>query len=89
MGFEGVEQVYPGLAPFSQWRCDGSCVCTKPRFDVDGFGRLSYGRYHQRQFEGGLGGPLDADPSPGLGNLNLQVWGNTDSHVKIHGNAKC
>jgi len=40
MGFEGVERVYPGLAPFSQWRCDGSCVCTKPRFDVDGFGRL-------------------------------------------------
>ncbi len=40
MGFEGVEQVYPGLAPFSQWRCDGACVCTKPRFDVDDFGRL-------------------------------------------------
>jgi hypothetical protein len=40
MGFEGVKQVYPGLAPFSRWRCDGACVCTKPRFDVDGFGRL-------------------------------------------------
>jgi len=40
LGFEGVRQVYPGLAPFSRWRCDGSCVCTKPRFDVDGFGRL-------------------------------------------------
>jgi len=40
MGFEGVEAVYPGLAPFSQWRCAGACVCTKPRFDVDGFGRL-------------------------------------------------
>lgn len=35
-----MERAYPGLAPFSQWRCDGSCVCTKPRFDVDGFGRL-------------------------------------------------
>ena len=40
MGFEGVEAVYPGLAPFSEWRCAGSCVCTKPRFDVDGFGRI-------------------------------------------------
>jgi len=40
MGFEGVKAVYPGLAPFSRWRCAGSCVCTKPRFDVDGFGRL-------------------------------------------------
>jgi sugar lactone lactonase YvrE len=41
MGFEGVEATYPGLAPFSQWRCAGACVCTKPRFDVDGFGRLA------------------------------------------------
>ncbi|HUS90424.1 MAG TPA: hypothetical protein VM695_01195 [Phycisphaerae bacterium] len=41
MGFEGVRAVYPGLAPFSQWRCAGSCVCTKPRFDVDEFGRLA------------------------------------------------
>ena len=40
MGFEGVETVYPGLAPMSRWRCAGSCVCTKPRFDIDGFGRL-------------------------------------------------
>jgi len=40
MGFEGVQRVYPGLAPFSRWRCAGSCVCTKPRFDVDEFGRL-------------------------------------------------
>jgi sugar lactone lactonase YvrE len=40
LGFEGVEELYPGLAPFSQWRCAGSCVCTKPRFDVDEFGRL-------------------------------------------------
>ncbi len=40
MGFEGVEQVYHGLGPFSRWNCAGSCVCTKPRFDVDEFGRL-------------------------------------------------
>jgi hypothetical protein len=36
----GVLNVYPGCSPNSQWRCAGSCVCTKPRFDVDGFGRL-------------------------------------------------
>ena len=41
LGFEGVRNVYPGLAPFSQWRCAGACVCTKPRFDVDEFGRLA------------------------------------------------
>ena len=29
-----------GCSPNSQWRCAGACVCTKPRFDVDGFGRL-------------------------------------------------
>ncbi|KKL55413.1 hypothetical protein LCGC14_2255670, partial [marine sediment metagenome] len=40
MGFTGVEQVYPGFGPFSHWNAAGSCVCTKPRFDVDGFGRL-------------------------------------------------
>ncbi len=31
---------YPDCGPISRWRCDGSCACTKPRFDVDGFGRL-------------------------------------------------
>ena len=31
---------YPGCGPISRWRCDGACACTKPRFDVDGFGRL-------------------------------------------------
>jgi len=31
---------YAGCGPISQWRAVGSCVCTKPRFDVDAFGRL-------------------------------------------------
>ena len=31
---------YAGCGPISQWRAVGSCVCTKPRFDVDDFGRL-------------------------------------------------
>jgi hypothetical protein len=32
--------MYPGCAPISGWRCDGACACTKPRFDVDAYGRL-------------------------------------------------
>jgi hypothetical protein len=40
LGFDGVLCVYDGLAPFSSWRCDGSCICCKPRFDLDEFGRL-------------------------------------------------
>lgn len=40
LGFSDVLQIYPGFAPFSAWRCDGSCICCKPRFDVDEFGRL-------------------------------------------------
>jgi hypothetical protein len=40
MGFAGVLAVYPGCGPISQWRCDGACACTKPRFDLDPFGRL-------------------------------------------------
>jgi hypothetical protein len=40
LGFTNVLQLYPGFAPFSAWRCDGSCICCKPRFDVDEFGRL-------------------------------------------------
>ncbi|MGQ9662976.1 MAG: hypothetical protein ACUVWX_11675 [Kiritimatiellia bacterium] len=40
LGFSGVLQIYPDFAPFSSWRCDGSCICCKPRFDVDEFGRL-------------------------------------------------
>jgi len=31
---------YTGCGSVSQWRAVGSCVCTKPRFDVDDFGRL-------------------------------------------------
>ncbi|MBM4032382.1 MAG: hypothetical protein FJ291_11410 [Planctomycetes bacterium] len=40
MGFSGVLAVYPACGPISQWRCDGACACTKPRFDLDPFGRL-------------------------------------------------
>jgi hypothetical protein len=36
----GSVQRYTDCGPISRWRCDGSCACTKPRFDVDGFGRL-------------------------------------------------
>ncbi|MEX0718557.1 MAG: hypothetical protein WD066_18335 [Planctomycetaceae bacterium] len=37
---QGAVAAYEGCGPISQWRADGSCACTKPRFDVDGFGRL-------------------------------------------------
>lgn len=37
---QGALAAYEGCAPISRWRADGSCACTKPRFDVDGFGRL-------------------------------------------------
>ena len=40
LGFEGVLKTYPGVGPNSQWAAAGSCVCTKPRFDVDRYGRL-------------------------------------------------
>jgi hypothetical protein len=40
LSYDGTLAMYPGCAPISSWRCDGSCACTKPRFDVDGFGRL-------------------------------------------------
>jgi hypothetical protein len=40
LGFRGVLRVYPGCGPISRWRCIGACACTKPRFDVDGYGRL-------------------------------------------------
>ncbi|GIW80151.1 MAG: hypothetical protein KatS3mg105_1958 [Gemmatales bacterium] len=36
----GAVRAYPDCGPISQWRCAGSCACTKPRFDVDGYGRL-------------------------------------------------
>lgn len=37
---EGALNRYPGCGPISRWRAAGACACTKPRFDVDGFGRL-------------------------------------------------
>lgn len=36
----GAIAQYPDCGPISRWRADGSCACTKPRFDVDDFGRL-------------------------------------------------
>jgi hypothetical protein len=36
----GAVAQYVGCGSVSQWRAAGSCVCTKPRFDVDDFGRL-------------------------------------------------
>lgn len=37
---EGAVAAYPDCGPISRWRAVGSCACTKPRFDVDDFGRL-------------------------------------------------
>lgn len=31
---------YAGCGPVSRWNAVGSCACTKPRFDVDDYGRL-------------------------------------------------
>jgi hypothetical protein len=39
-GVTGALGQYAGCGPVSQWRAVGSCVCTKPRFDVDEFGRI-------------------------------------------------
>lgn len=36
----GAVAAYPGCGPVSRWRAVGACACTKPRFDVDAFGRL-------------------------------------------------
>ncbi len=36
----GSTRAYPGCGPISRWRAAGACACTKPRFDVDDFGRL-------------------------------------------------
>ncbi len=36
----GAIAQYVGCGSVSQWRAAGSCVCTKPRFDVDDYGRL-------------------------------------------------
>jgi hypothetical protein len=37
---KGAIASYAGCGPISQWNAVGSCVCTKPRFDVDDYGRL-------------------------------------------------
>lgn len=37
---DGAIAQYVGCGAVSQWRAAGSCVCTKPRFDVDDYGRL-------------------------------------------------
>lgn len=36
----GAVATYAGCGPVSRWNAVGACACTKPRFDVDGFGRL-------------------------------------------------
>jgi sugar lactone lactonase YvrE len=36
----GATRRYPDCGPVSRWRAVGACACTKPRFDVDDFGRL-------------------------------------------------
>ena len=36
----GSTMKYPGCGPISRWRAAGACACTKPRFDVDDFGRI-------------------------------------------------
>lgn len=40
LGFTNIRDLYPDCGPISGWRCDGTCACTKTRFDVDDFGRL-------------------------------------------------
>jgi hypothetical protein len=40
VGVTGAVATYPGCGPVSRWNAVGSCACTKPRFDVDEFGRL-------------------------------------------------
>jgi DNA-binding beta-propeller fold protein YncE len=37
---KGAIGVYPGCGPVSRWNAVGACACTKPRFDVDEYGRL-------------------------------------------------
>jgi len=39
-GAVGATTRYPDCGPISRWRSNGACACTKPRFDVDDFGRL-------------------------------------------------
>jgi len=38
--YSGLLNMYPDCGPISSWNCAGSCACTKPRFDVDDYGRL-------------------------------------------------
>jgi hypothetical protein len=40
VGVTGAIATYPGCGPVSRWNAVGSCACTKPRFDVDDYGRL-------------------------------------------------
>lgn len=40
LDFKGTLAMYPDCGPISAWNCAGSCACTKPRFDVDRYGRL-------------------------------------------------
>ena len=39
-GVVGAVARYAGCGPVSRWRAVGSCVCTKPRFGLDDYGRL-------------------------------------------------
>jgi iron complex outermembrane receptor protein len=56
-----------------------------PTWETEGFGRLSYGRYNTRQFEGALGGPLKEDELAGRVSVLYQGRGdwvnNTFTHV--------
>ena len=36
----GTTAKYAGCGPVSRWNAVGACACTKPRFDVDDYGRL-------------------------------------------------
>lgn len=36
----GHVATYAGCGPISRWNAVGACACTRPRFDVDGYGRL-------------------------------------------------
>src|SRR5439155_3061768 len=39
-GVTGAIARFAGCGPVSRWRAVGACACTKPRFDVDDYGRL-------------------------------------------------
>jgi iron complex outermembrane receptor protein len=44
----------------------------KPTYETEGFGRLSWGRYNQTQFEGAVGGPLSKDVVAGRASILYQ-----------------